>query len=59
MITSALRELFRLLRNETGVTLVEYGLAIALAILIGGGALVTLAGEIAPSMNAAGAQMVD
>ena len=45
------------LRNAAVPIVTVIGLSFA--ILIGGGALVTLAGEIAPSMNAAGAQMVD
>lgn len=42
---------------EDGVTLVEYGIAIALAITLGTAALATLAGSIGTSMGNAGALM--
>ena len=42
---------------DEGVTLVEYGIAIALAITLGTGALLTLSGSIGTSMGAAGALM--
>ena len=45
----------RFLRCEAGVTLVEYGIAVALAILIGATAFTLLAGDITGAMNAAGA----
>ncbi|MFD1156589.1 Flp family type IVb pilin [Roseovarius aestuarii] len=44
-------------RDESGVTLVEYGIAIALAITVGTVALTGLATNISGSMGAAGAQM--
>ena len=42
---------------EQGATLVEYGIAIALAITLGAGALGLLAGEIGTAMGVAGAAM--
>ena len=48
-----------LLRDDRGVTLVEYGIAIALAITLGAGTLTLLAGEIRDSLTAAGTQMPD
>lgn len=42
---------------DEGVTLVEYGIAIALAITLGTGALGLLAGSIGTSMGNAGALM--
>lgn len=42
---------------EEGVTLVEYGIGIALAITLGGGALGLLGGSIGTSMGNAGALM--
>lgn len=42
---------------DEGVTLVEYGIAIALAITLGTGALALLAGSIGTSMGAAGTLM--
>lgn len=42
---------------DEGVTLVEYGIAIALAITLGTAALATLAGSIGTSMGNAGALM--
>ena len=43
--------------DERGVTLVEYGIAIALAVTLGAGALTLLGGEIGVAMGAAGTQM--
>jgi len=40
-------------RSESGATLVEYGVALLLAIVLGGGALVTLANQTGANMNAA------
>ena len=37
-------------RDEEGVTLVEYGIAIVLAVLVGTGALITLAGSVEQKM---------
>lgn len=47
----------RLIRNENGVTLVEYGLAIALAITLGTSAFAILGGEISASMGVVGGFM--
>ena len=53
-----IRKLMGALRkDERGVTLVEYGIAIVLAITLGTGALTLLAGEIGGAMNEAGSQM--
>lgn len=43
--------------EEDGATLVEYGIAIALAVALGTGALALLAGEIGTAMGAAGTVM--
>jgi pilus assembly protein Flp/PilA len=43
--------------DERGVTLVEYGIAIALAVTLGAGALTLLGGEIGVAMGAAGTAM--
>ena len=57
-MTSYLTKLFiRLRHDERGVTLVEYGIAIALAVALGTAALTTLGNEIGDAMGAAGAQM--
>lgn len=45
------------LRCEQGATLVEYGIAIALAITIGAATMNLLAGEIGNAMGAAGTAM--
>ena len=51
-------KLFKLLRkDEKGVTLVEYGIAIALAVGLGTAALTTLGNEVSDGMGAAGTQM--
>ena len=42
---------------ESGATLVEYGIAITLAIVLGTGALTLLAGNIAGAMGEAGEVM--
>ncbi len=44
-------------RDEEGVTLVEYGIAITLAVLVGTGALATLGGDINTELGAASAVM--
>lgn len=41
-------------RDEDGATLVEYGIALGLAITLGAGALTLLAGDVGASMDAAG-----
>lgn len=57
MYNALLKTFIRFRHNDEGVTLVEYGVAVALAVVLGTGALALLAGEIAGSMGAAGAQM--
>ncbi|WP_114284098.1 hypothetical protein [Candidatus Halocynthiibacter alkanivorans] len=52
-----LMTLIRMRHNDDGVTLVEYGIAVALAVVLGTGALALLAGEIGGAMGAAGAEM--
>ena len=49
--------LSRFRRDEDGATLVEYGIALTLAILVGGTALTALAGNVSGSMTAAGAAL--
>lgn len=52
-----LKLLVKLRHDERGVTLVEYGIAIALAVTLGTAALTTLAGQIGDGMTAAGTAM--
>ena len=53
-----MRDLFKDFRHsESGATLVEYGVALLLAIVLGGGALVTLANQTSNNMDAACGQM--
>lgn len=49
--------LTRLAHDTRGVTLVEYGIAIALAVLVGSATLATLGGEIGVALGAAGTAM--
>ncbi|MBY6139532.1 hypothetical protein KUV26_08820 [Leisingera daeponensis] len=49
--------LSKLRRDERGVTLVEYGIAIALAVGVGTAALTALSGDITTAMGVAGAAM--
>lgn len=51
------KSMLRLRRDERGVTLVEYGIAIALAVSLGTVALTNLAGQIGDAMDTAGAKM--
>lgn len=44
-------------RDEKGVTLVEYGIALVLAILVGGTALTLLGGEVNTQLGEAQATM--
>ena len=49
-----MRNRFKFFRkSEEGATLVEYGVALVLAIVIGGGALVALAGDVDETMDRA------
>ncbi len=47
----------RFLEDQNGVTLVEYGIAISLALLVGVTALTTLGGEISTALTVAGTEM--
>lgn len=49
--------LIRFRHDDEGVTLVEYGVALLLAVTVGTVALVALGGNITGAMNAAGALM--
>lgn len=46
-----------LCRDEHGVTLVEYGIAIALGVTVGAATLNALAGDISSAMSAVGVLM--
>lgn len=59
MKTKLLETWVRFQTDERGVTLVEYGIAIALAVTLGTAALATLSGEIGAGMTAAGTAMPD
>ena len=52
-----LKEWVRFRHCDEGVTLVEYGIAIALAVTLGAGALTLLAGDIGVAMGLAGDEM--
>ncbi len=54
---SKLRLFTHFTHDTRGVTLVEYGIAIALAVLVGSVTLVALGGEIGTALNAAGVAM--
>ena len=54
-----LKAFIRLRHDDAGVTLVEYGIALALAVTFGVAALTTLGGQIGDAMTAAGTQMPD
>ncbi len=43
----------RLLRDEKGVTLVEYAIALTLAVVVGAGALTVLGGDVDAEMTEA------
>ncbi len=49
----------RFVRDTRGVTLVEYGVALTLAVTMGAAVLVALGGEIGDATVAAGAEMPD
>ncbi|SNS44839.1 Flp family type IVb pilin [Tropicimonas sediminicola] len=57
MTNYLMRTFKRFSKDEKGVTLVEYGIAIALAVGLGTAALTTLGDEIGDAMDAAGAEM--
>ena len=47
----------RFRKDERGVTLVEYGIGITLAVVLGIGALSALAGDVGDGMKAAGTKI--
>ncbi len=47
----------KFVKDERGVTLVEYGIAITLAVAVGTGALLALSGNINGELNQAGGVM--
>ncbi|MAM62279.1 hypothetical protein [Maritimibacter sp. UBA3975] len=49
----------RFRKDESGATLVEYGIALSLAITIGAGAFLTLSGDVSESMGAASSALPD
>lgn len=57
MKDTLLKLFIRFRHDDSGVTLVEYGIAIALAVGLGTAALTTLSGEIGTAMGAAGTAM--
>lgn len=59
MYDTLLKTFIRLRHNDEGATLVEYGIALSLAITLGTAALITLAGEVSGSMTAAGTALPD
>lgn len=57
-MTTFLKKAFaRLLKDEQGVTLVEYGIALTLAVAVGVGALTTLGTDVNAEMGEASAVM--
>ncbi|QUJ76708.1 Flp family type IVb pilin [Sulfitobacter albidus] len=53
-MTNNLKNAFaRLRRDEEGATLVEYGIALGLAVTLGAGALLTLSGDVGETMGKA------
>lgn len=57
MFKALCQTLSRFRANQSGVTLVEYGLAVAVAVGLGAAAFSPLIGDITDSMLAAGAPM--
>ena len=57
MYIALLNTLTRFRRNDEGVTLVEYGVAVALAVFVGTTALLALGGNVSEAMGAAGTAM--
>ncbi len=47
----------RFARDERGATLVEYGIAVVLAVIVGTGGLITLAGQVNNNMGTAQSAM--
>ena len=58
MRATILKLLGRFRRCDAGVTLVEYGIALTLAVIVGTGALTLLAGGITAEMTEANGVMV-
>ena len=48
----------RFARSETGATLVEYGIAVVLAVIVGTGGLILMADQVNGNMGTAEAAMV-
>ena len=48
----------RFSRDEKGATLVEYGIAVVLAVIVGTGGLITMASQVNENMGASQAAMV-
>ena len=57
MRTTILKLLSRFRRDDAGVTLVEYGIALTLAVIVGTLALTTLANDVTGEMGEASAIM--
>lgn len=57
MLNKLLNVVARFRRDDEGVTLVEYGVAVALAVFVGTGALVALGSNVEGAMTAAGGAM--
>lgn len=56
---STLKGLFgRFARSESGATLVEYGIAVVLAVIVGTGGLIALANQVNNNMGSANTAMV-
>ena len=53
------KTIVKFIRDSSGVTLVEYGIAIGLAIALGATAFGLLAGEITAALQAVGQLMTD
>jgi Flp pilus assembly pilin Flp len=58
-MTAILTCLRNCLKDDHGVTLIEYGIALALALLVGTAALTLLGSEIAASLGLASGMMPD
>ena len=57
MFTKVRSLVSRFRRDEEGVTLVEYGVAVALAVFVGTAAMLALSTDISAAMGAAGVVM--
>lgn len=56
---STLKGLFgRFARSESGATLVEYGIAVVLAVIVGTGGLIAMANQVNNNMGSANSAMV-